>query len=228
MPKKVYLAIIVLAVLVVASVAAFYALQTPPATEEPTVTVKAGVKAGDTFTYSITGMAETGNDNVAIPSSFKELNQTDYYKITITNVEGPSVTYNSTWRFLNGTQFDRTETINVATGTDAVDFWAIYAANLTKGSLLRPAIAGGATVNETETRIYMDGNRTANVFSMSGVFYDSEDLTYTRTYNAYRYVHFDQQTGMLVELKEIKIYTDPEIMLTVDWNLVDSNVLQVS
>jgi len=228
MPKKVYLAIIVLAVLVVASVAAFYALQTPPATEEPTVTVKAGVKTGDTFTYSIKGMAETSNENVPVPTSFYELNQTDYYRITITNVEGTSVTYNHVWSFLNGTQIEKTETINVATGTDGIDFWAIYAANLTKGSLLRPSIAGGATVNDTETRTYNDGKRNTNIFTMTGVFYDAEDLTYSRTYNAYRYVHFDQQTGMLVELKEIKIYTDPEIMLTVDWNLVDSNVLQVS
>jgi hypothetical protein len=228
MPKKVYLAIIVLAVLVVASVAAFYALQTPPNTEEPEPVIKAGVKAGDTFTYSIKGMAETSNENVTVPTSFSELNQTDYYKVTITNVEGTSVTFNHVWSFLNGTQIERTETINVATGTDNVDFWAIYAANLTKGSLLRPSIAGGATVNDTETRTYMDGNRETNIFTMTGVFYDAEDITFSRTYNAYRYVHFDSQLGMLVELKEIKIYSDPEIILTVEWNLVESNVLQVS
>jgi len=225
MPKKVYLAIFVLAVLVVASAVVFFALQTPANNES--TSVKVGVKAGDTFTYSIKGIFETTSETATIPANFVEVNQTDYYKVTIVNVEGSNVTYNFIWRFLNGTQYERTETINVSTGTDGVDFWAIYPANLTQGSLLRPLGTIKATVNSTSTREYLDGNRTTNIHTVTGTFIDVEDQTFSRTYEAFRYVHFDSETGMLVSLKEIKIYTDPQIMLTVEWNLVDSNVLQV-
>ena len=228
MPKKGYIAIIVVIILVVASVATFYALQqTPPADNTPQYL--AGVKAGDTFTYSIKGLAEQYVANETIPESFLQLNQTDYYKVTITNVDGPIVTVSTSWRFLNGTQNDHNETINVATGTDNVDFWGIYAADLTKGSLLRPlGAADGATFNDTESRAYADGNRTTNVLTLNAQFYNLEDPTLSQIYYGNRYLDVDQATGIMVELKEIKIYTDPQIMLTVQWELIDSNVLQVS
>ena len=228
MPKKGYIAIIVIIILVVASAAAFYALQqTPPADNTPKYL--AGVKAGDTFTYSINGLSEQYETNETIPHRFLEFNQTDYYKVTITNVDGPIVTLSTSWRFLNGTQNDQNETINVATGTDNVDFWGIYAADLTQGSLLRPlGTADGATFNYTESRAYADGNRTANVLTLNAQFYNTEDPTFSQIYYGNRYLHVDELTGMMVEFKEIKIYTDPQIMLTVQWELIDSNVLQVS
>ncbi len=229
MPKKVYLAIIVLAVLVVASVGAFYALQAPQdAGAAHTSTVKVGVKAGDTFTYNMTGIADLGSDDAIIPDNFKEVNMTDYYRVTITNVEAPIVSYNVTWQFTNGTQYNYSGKANIATGVNSQDFWGIYEANLTQGNLVRSGMPDGATVNETQTKTYLNGDRQTNVLQMQGEFYDTTDLTYSKMYYDYSYVYFDSQTGMLVEFKDIQIYSDPKIMLTVEWNLVDSNVLQVS
>jgi hypothetical protein len=225
MPKKLYLAIITLTILVVAAVAAFYALQPPPQTSSA---VASGLKAGDTFTYSMIGIAELGNENVTIPDNFKEVNMTDYYRVTVTSVDGPNVQFNVTWSFTNGTVYDRTGKVNVETGVDSQEFWAIYAANLTKGSPVRPAVTSGATVNDTQTRTYRNGDRQTNILQMQGEFYNTEDLTYSQICNEYTYVYFDSQTGMLVELKDMKVYSDPQIILTVEWKLIDSNVLQVS
>jgi hypothetical protein len=227
MSNKVYLAIIVLVVLVVSSVAAFYALQTPQE-EETTNPTTAGVKAGDTFTYSMTGTAELGEEDITIPENFLEINMTDYYKVTITEVDGPIVSFNTTLKFTNGTQFDRTGQVNIETGANSEEFWAIYAANLTTGDPSRPEVADSTTINATETRTYLDGDRETNFLRAEGEFYDTTDLTYSTYYYDYTYVHFDSQTGMLVELKNIKIYSDPQIIYTVQWNLIDSNVLQVS
>jgi hypothetical protein len=229
MPKKGYIAIIVIVILAVASVGAYYAL-TQQAQTTPNAEVKAGVKTGDTFTYSIKGLAEVINENVSIPSSFYDLNKTDYYKVTITNVEGPNVTLSTTWLFINGTHYDRTETMNIATGTQNIDFWGIYAADLVNGSLLRPTgvINDGAKFNSTTTITYANGNRSTNLLTLTGVFYDTTDSTFTKGYYAYRDLYVDKSTGMMVELQDKKIYTDPEIIETVQWKLIDSNVIQVS
>ena len=231
MPKKGYIAIIVIVILAVASVGAYYALTQQPTQSDnnPDVNVTVGVKAGDTFTYSIKGIAELISENATIPENFYDLNKTDYYKVTITNVEDSNVTLSTTWLFTNGTHYDRTETVNVAVGTENVDFWGIYAANLVNGSLLRPAGANdGARFNSTVTRTYADGNRSTNTLSLSTVFYDTTDPTFTKGYYAYRDLYVDAPTGMMVELQDKKIYTDPQIIETVEWKLIDSNVIQVS
>lgn len=225
MPNKLYLAIIILIILIASGIAAIFAFQTPPSQAQ---TVKSGLKPGDTFTYSMKGISELGDPNATTPENFLEVNMTDYYRVTITSVSNPIVSFNTTWRFTNGTQIDRTGKVNIETGADSEEFWAIYAANLTINAPVRPAFLNGAIVNETETRTYKDGNRQTNVLQMQGEFYDSSDPTYTRTYSDFMYVHFDSQIGMLVELKDIKIYTDPQIILTVEWKLVDSNVLAIA
>jgi hypothetical protein len=44
-----------------------------------------------------------------------------------------------------------------------------------------------------------------------------------RTYNDYMTVHFDRQTGMLVELNDYKAYTNPAYSETVVWEIIDTN-----
>ena len=224
MRKKLYISIILLIILVAATLAAVFAFQPAP-TE--TSTVKSGLKAGDTFTYSMTGVSEIGGPNVTTPANFYDVNMTDYYKVTITAVENPVVSFDVEWLFKNGTKLDRSGQVNIETGISQ-EFWAIYEANLTIGKPTRSAVTSGAVVNMTESSSYKDGNRTTNILQMQGEFYDSTDPTYTKSYLDYTYVHFDSKTGMLVELRDRKIYTEPAIILTVEWKLVDSNVWAVS
>jgi hypothetical protein len=223
MPKKIYISIFILIILVVASLAAFFAFQTPPSQAQ---TVASGLKPGDTFTYSMKGISSIGESNATTPENFLEVNMTDYYRVTITTVSNPIVSFNTTWRFTNGTQIDRTGQVNIETGADSQEFWAIYAANLTAKAPVRQAFPNGAIVNETETRTYKDDSRQTNILQMQGQFYDSNNPT--RTYSDFMYVHFDSQTGILVELKDMKIYSDPQIILTFEWKLVDSNVWTIT
>jgi hypothetical protein len=113
------------------------------------------------------------------------------------------------------------------TGISDTNFWAIYPSNLTLYSLVRPSGTDGMIVNETETRTYNYGPRTTNVMSVQNEFVNNNDPTLSTSFNDYLYVHFDRITGMLVELKEIKIYSDPQIILTVDWQLQYTNVWSV-
>ncbi|MGD6934574.1 MAG: hypothetical protein ACQCN5_10245 [Candidatus Bathyarchaeia archaeon] len=226
MPKKAYIAIIVLAILVVASVAAIYILQQPQGNQTPSLAI--GVKAGDTFTYNMTGTTEAYNENTTIPENFLAVNMTEYYKVTITDVESPIVSYNIIWQFKNGTQYNYNGKLNVANGANTQDFNYIYPANLALSSPVRPELTDGPTVNETQTSTYLNGDRQTNIIRQQAVYYDSTDLTYTKMYYDYKYIYVDSQTGMLVQFRDRQVYTDPQIILTVDWNLIDSNVLQVS
>jgi hypothetical protein len=220
MPKIGYIIIALVAIFLVGTAGAFYALAPKP----PEISI--GVKAGDTFTYNVKGLAEQYAENETIPAQFYDLNKTDYVRVTIINVANPNVTYSTTWRYINGTQYDTTETLNLMVGNDSAAFWGIYASNLAQGNLLRALRADGGAFNSTESRTYADGSRETNAQTINKEFYNAEDTTQTLYRNRYLYV--DKATGMLVELKNIDIYTSPRIMQTVQWTLVDSNVIQVS
>ena len=89
----------------------------------------------------------TGLDAVDTPGVFA-YNNTDYYKITITDVNGTSVSLDTLWRFINGTEMTGKQTIDLSNGqkTNTNGFWAIYAANLNVGDLLRPNGYDGLTL----------------------------------------------------------------------------------
>jgi len=218
--NKTYLSIIVVVVLLVVIVAAVYTAQ--PKRE-------IGVKAGDIFTYSLTGEAvDNTEDGNAVPKNFLDINNVEYYSIEITKVEYPIVSYIETTQFKNGTGLTSEDTVNVESGdTISGGFWGVFIINLKVGSLSRPDVSNGITINSTETRTYLDGERQTNFMRAEAEFYDADDPTLTRKYNAYTFMYIDKQLGVLVELTDMKIYSDPQIMLTVKMELISSNVLQV-
>ena len=218
--NKTYLSIIVLVVLLAVVVAAVYVSQ--PKRE-------IGVKAGDIFTYKMTGDIVVPSDDVAVPENFLDIDNIEYYRVEITKVEYPMVSYTESTQFKNGTNFSFDDTINVESGaTMSGGFWGVFITNLTVGNLARPDVTDGITINSTETRTYLDGKRQTNFMRAEAVFYDVEDPALSRTYNVYTYIYVDRQLGILVELTDMKMYSDPQIMLTVKMELISSNVLQVS
>jgi hypothetical protein len=223
MLNKKYLAIIALLVLLVALIVAIYAVK--PFTPNYQI----GVKAGDVFTYKMTGVGESYTDDIEIPENYMDINNVEYYRIEITNVEYPFVSYKETTQFKNGTSFSHEGTLNVQNGdnTSSGGFWGIFIANLKVNSLSRPAVSEGIKIDSTEERSYLDGKRQTNFLRAEAEFYDTEDETLSRTCNKYTYIYVDKELGILVELKEMEIYNDPQIMLTTTWELIDSNVLRV-
>ncbi len=223
MGKKTYIAIIAAVIICIVVPAAIFSNQ-PPAK-----TVAAGVAAGDTFTYSIRGYANIIDPNATVPESCTQLNMTDWYRVTITNVTDAEVSFSATWRFINGTEIAKTGKVNIKTGLDnSPDFWAIYASGLNASDYARPFGADGLTINATEKRAYKDGERETNSISLERLLYDFEDPTLTRTLSDYLSIYFDKQTGMLVELRDAQLYNDPEILVVLEWRIIDSSVWEVS
>lgn len=217
--KKIIITIVILLIAVSIIVAAILATQP---VSEPIVT---GVVAGNMFTYDLKATTSVSEDNVTLPPAPSEYNNTEWYRVTITSVSGPTVSFNTTWHFNNGTEIERSGYVNVLTGDDNQVFWAIYPANLTQYKLVSPQGTDGNIVNETEIRTYKSGERATNLMSLQNEFPDTSDPT--RVYDDYLYVHFDKITGMLVELQDIQRYNSPEAILTYDWVLISSNVWTV-
>jgi hypothetical protein len=224
MPKKVYIVIFLLIVLIVATVAIIYATQFASVTQ-----VVPGVHAGETFTYTLQGVSNLIGLDAVEPAGFSQYNGTDYYKVTITDVNGSIVSLDTLWRFTNETIVTGAQTIDLANGmeTNRYGFWAIYVSNLNVNNLLRPKGYDGLIVNSTSTRAYADSNRQTNFWSIDNEFFDTSDPTSS----TWRYdstgVNFDKETGMLVNLVNIQQYNNPQMTLVITWKLVSSSVWNV-
>jgi hypothetical protein len=189
-----------------------------------------GVKAGDVFTYTIRGFYSSNDPNATMPENFLELNTTDWYRITVTNVSDAQVSIDTAWHFSNGTELDGSGYVNVETGINypTQGFWAIYAANLKAGDNVRPNGPDRSTINETITKDYGATTRKTNHLSLVMQYYDANDPTYTKTWTEYMQTYFDQQTGILVQFSDISMYTNPTMTLTTTWTLKDTNVWTIS
>jgi hypothetical protein len=219
---KLYLGIILALILIGAAGAAAYVVLSAPK-------VTVGVQVGDTFTYSIKGVADLTSVGATPTAGFEQYNQTEYYKVVITGINGTSVSMDTTWHFNNGTDVKQSQTIDVSNGakTDDKGFWALYAANLNRGDLLRPKGFDGYTVNNTYSAPYTGGNRMRCYWFINGQFQDMTDPTGSTLMYDYLYMYFDQSTGMMVAMQDYRYYNNPERTETLIWTLANSTVWQV-
>jgi hypothetical protein len=222
--NKAYIAIILLVVLIVASAAAILASQTPS-----TKAVAVGVHTGDTFTYHLLGTSNLTSLAAVDTPGFSVYNNTDNYKITITNVQGTLVSLNTLWTFKNASSITGSQTIDLSNGnkTDDKGFWAIYASNLNVGNLLRPNGFDMVTVNASSPITYAGGSRERNFMALGAESYLGTDPTHSTLRYDTTLVYFDKQTGMLETLIWITDYNNPEMREVITWTLVSSSVWAV-
>jgi hypothetical protein len=222
--RKVYIAVALLVVLVVAIAAAVYAVEN--LMNQP---VGVGVKIGDTFSYTLTGSAELTSVDAVIPTGFSDFNNTDYFQVTVTGINGSTVTLVTNWQFKNGTNVAKNQMVDLSTGneSDSTGFWAIFASNLNPNDLLRPKSQSNAIVNTTSTVTFSSGDRQANSFQYQNQLYDSNDPTHNTMRLDIINVNFDRKTGMLDNLVEIQGYNNPGMNLYISWQLENCSVWTV-
>jgi hypothetical protein len=217
---KRYIAIILSIILIGAVGAALYATMSA----KPIV---AGVHVGDTFTYSLKGYVTLTGLNAVPTEGFSIYNETDYYKVEITDVNGTIVSTKNTWQFLNGTNQVFTESFDISKGGEGIKFWAIYPANLNVNDLLRPNGYDNNIVNNTSPRTYSSGTREQNFWYINNPFSDIKDPTGSTLRYDYMNIFFDRATGMLIQLENYQFYNNPERDEKITWNLTNSTVWQV-
>jgi hypothetical protein len=219
---KRYLGIILVIILIGAVGGAVYWVLSAPK-------VTVGVNVGDTFIYNIEGLVDLTGLEATATEGFEQYNQTDYYKVVITDINGTKVSMDTKWQFLNGTEISSAQTIDIANGekTDENGFWAIYPSGLNTGDLLRPKGYDGNTVNNTYSAQYASGNRIRCYWFINGQFQDMTDPTGSTLMYDYLYIYFDQETGMMVEMHDYRYYNNPERSETLVWTLTNSTVWDV-
>ncbi len=223
-PIKIYIALILVIALSIGGIAGAYVVLTAP---KP---VDIGVKVGDTFTYGLVGTYNPMAEGATPTAGFSQYNNTEYYMVTITAINGTNVSMNTNWRFKNGTEVTSTQTIDVGNGekTDEYGFWAIYPANLNIKDNLRPRGYDGTYVNNTDTYTYSTGLvRDRCYWFINNQFYDVRDETRSTLMYDYRNIFFDRQTGMLLSFTNHQFYNNPEKEEVIIWTLKSSSVWQV-
>jgi hypothetical protein len=223
--KKLIIAVVLVAVLAIAAAAIVFTYH--KSSSSPSKSKLVGVQVGDTFTYSITGSCSSSVPSIDYPG-FYQLNNTRYYKVTVTGVEGSSVTLKTDWVFINGTDVQQQQTIDLSNGmmTDQSGFWGLYPANLKTNNMIYP-INNTVPINATFTQNYASGQRESAYYHVSTTQYYAEDPTQSTQRTLYDEVYIDQQTGILTNFNEIQVYNNPQLELEVIYALTSSNVWNV-
>lgn len=179
-----------------------------------------GVFQGNIFTYDVTAFWNSNDPNAVVPADLLDINKTEYYRVIIGAVSGAEITTQSVWHFTNGSETSSTGTINVETGvTNDGGFWAIVAGNLGVNDRLHPSGSNYFYVNGTVMRDYLGGARETNQLTLTLTGSDAGgDFMEHVDYN------FDKQTGMLVQLNDAKVYSNPTKTITRFWKIKESNV----
>jgi hypothetical protein len=221
-------AVAVIAVILTAAVAAIY-LSSTNTQKTPSPKANPALQVGDTFTYKLTGSTVIGDVDTVAPAEFLQYNETDYYKVNITSIQGSQVSLETTWQFKNGTQVTSPQVIDLSTGACAelAGFSYLYPANLNVTDPLYPQETSKLFVNSTSTQQYAHSSRAANYWATEDEFVNSADQSGNTMRYDYISVYFDKQTGMLDQLTRIEFLTNPEIQFTTTWQLTSSNVWAV-
>jgi len=191
------------------------------------------VHVGDTFSYSVTGAYITftsGANPDEQYSGITEMNQTNYYKVTVTAIRGTVVSLSTDWVFRNGTDLNQAQTINVANGQleNTTGFWGLYAPNLRINDLLCPK--GGDSdirVNDTITRTYADSSRPTNYWWTTSEWSSLLDPTNSTHKLSTVDVLFDKQTGIMTAMTNFIQFDNPQMNLDITWTLTSCTLWKV-
>ncbi|HKM59357.1 MAG TPA: hypothetical protein VJY36_00640 [Candidatus Bathyarchaeia archaeon] len=219
--KKIILAVVLLAVIVVGVIAAVV-LSNPK--QSTATTTKVGVQVGDTFTYALSG-SSSGPVPDTISSDFGIYNATQYYKVTVTAINGTRVTLDTDWVLRNGTKFESPQTIDLASGilSDQSGFYPLYPADMNANQTIYPHLYQGVHINGTITTTYSGGTRETNYYTATSLIYYTQDPTGSTQGSTYDQVYFDKQTGMATSIVAITDYNNPVISTEIIWTLTSTN-----
>ena len=231
--KRYAIVAVAVIMIILASLAVFYyrinTNKTSASTPNPSIS-NSPLAVGDTFTYKLKGSTVVGSSDVVTPNEFMQYNNTNYYQVTVTGINGTQVYLDTLWQFNNGTQTNSAQIIDRSTGrfADPNGFSYLYLSNLNVSDLLYPEGTNKLIVNSTSTQTYVNFSRATNCWSEADQFIDSSDPTGNTMRNDFITVYFDKQTGILDNLTRLEFFTNPQIELITTWQLTSSNVWAVN
>lgn len=176
-----------------------------------------GVSQGDTLEYDIVSQWNSAFTDT-VPAELIELNQTEWIRITVTEVSGSLITTQVTTHYQNGTETNTDSTCDIDTGELTGEGPPFIGANLGKNDLVNPAVSEPWYINETVTRNYKDGPRETNHLRLEDTEVSEAVGEFTQIFDYY----FDKSTGVLVEYTSEFSYSGLESIARS--KLISSNV----
>ena len=148
-----------------------------------------GVSKGDVFEYSYVATWNSTDSSLPIPSDIVRLNETQGFKITITDISGTLINAEVQLEFRNGSTNTVTGFVDVESGSISLPHGdLLVAANLKANDKIYPT-GGDETINYTSTKTYPSGNRGTNERLIETTSENHSDKTD---------VFFDQAKGVAV------------------------------
>jgi hypothetical protein len=155
-------------------------------------TIVIGVTKGNTFDYNYTLLWETTDPSAKPPADYIEMNNTQWFRLSIADVSGYLIRVETTLHFKNGTETIKNGTVDTYHEAINVPFgFLLIRANSNPNERIYPD-GSNTIVNETITRTYPNGNRETNRF----ITEFTTESTYERTE-----IFFDRATGAAVEFQ---------------------------
>ncbi len=101
--RNIGLSVAVIAIILVAAATSIYFGSINTQKNQTPIASRA-LSVGDTFTYKLKGSTVIGSSDAVTPAEFLQYNNTQYYMVNVTAIEGTTVSLETTWQFKNGTQ----------------------------------------------------------------------------------------------------------------------------
>jgi hypothetical protein len=154
-------------------------------------TAIAGVTKGSTFDYNYNLLWESNDPNADPPTEYVDLNNTQWFRISIADVSAFVIRVQTTLHYKDGTENTETGSVNIDQQTIDVPFgFLLIRANSNPNEKIYPAGDYAATINETVLRTYPDGKRETSHY----ITENTRENTYEKTE-----IFFDRATGVAVE-----------------------------
>jgi hypothetical protein len=154
-------------------------------------TAIAGVTKGNTFDYDYNLLWESNDPKASPPAEYVDMNNTQWFRISIADVSAFLMRVETTLHLKNGTENTKTGSVNIDQQIIDVPFgFLLIRANTSPNEKIYPAGDYAATINETVLRKYPNGERETSHY----ITENTRENTYEKTE-----IFFDRATGVAVE-----------------------------
>ena len=159
------------------------------------VTRTPGVAPGNQFVYSIFFNWQSNDPNATIPSYLQDINKTQWFMVSVTNVMGTNVTGQAVQHFKNGTENHNDGYVDVDTGSGTnLTMWVIATNLNANDSIYSTGYYSSWIINETIPVTYPGGVRQTNHFNVTMIF-SAVNTTMQQSQNMY----WDRPTGVVTK-----------------------------
>jgi len=171
-----------------------------------------GVNVGNTFSYGSVSFNWYSDDPNATSTGWEDMNEIEWFSVTVESVVGTNVTGSTLSHFKNTTEVTEGGWVDVDTGdNDNMPFFFVSANLDVNDSIYSGGTYSNWNISETFMKTYPEGSRETNHLNMTVLVSNPPSYNYVSIN-----VYWDRETGLLTEMSMIMNST---MIYTTNWSL---------